>query len=97
MPYRRRYTGPVPTLVQLRHSTCWTWICCEGPGCRHSAPWAITPLIVRWGEQASSDVLRQRARCTRCGFKGASLRHPSWLGNIAMGECGFPVERIVAW
>jgi hypothetical protein len=35
-------------------------------------------LSSRWGELASSDMIRHRTRCTRCGHKGASLRHPSW-------------------
>ena len=42
------------------------------------APVALAPLIIRWGEEASSDVLRRSARCARCGRNGASLTAPSW-------------------
>jgi hypothetical protein len=45
------------------------------------------------GTDASSDVLRQRARCTGCGNLGATLRHPSWSGDIHRGDSPFPVER----
>jgi len=38
---------------------------------------AIAPLIIRWGGDASSDLLRRSARCTCCGSKGADLQHPS--------------------
>jgi hypothetical protein len=59
-----------------------------------STPWAFAPLIIRWGEHASSDVLRQRARCSRCGHLGATLRHPSWSGDVHAGDSPFPVERL---
>ncbi len=39
------------------------------------------PLIIRWGSNTISDVLRQPARCTRCGARGAMLMHPSWGGS----------------
>ena len=38
---------------------------------------ALAPLIIRWGGDASSDLLRQSARCKYCGGKGADLQHPS--------------------
>jgi hypothetical protein len=38
---------------------------------------ALAPLIIRWGGDASSDILRRSARCTCCGSKGADLQHPS--------------------
>ena len=82
---------PRPTLAQLRRSSCWVWVCCEEFGCHHSAPWAYAPLIIRWGGTASSDMIRQCARCTRCGHKGASLSHPSWSGDIHAG--GTPTSR----
>jgi hypothetical protein len=44
------------------------------------------PFIIRWGPDASSDVLRQRARCTACGNLGATLQHPSW-GGKTLGFC----------
>jgi ribosomal protein S14 len=42
---------------------------------------AFAPLVIRWRPDTSSDKLRQRARCTACGHKGASLRHPSWVAS----------------
>lgn len=42
---------------------------------------AFVPLIIRWGQDASSDMLRRSARRTACGRKGAVLQHPSWAGS----------------
>ena len=41
------------------------------------------------GAAASSDMLRQRARCTACGKKGATLQHSSWEGEY-VGFQPFP-------
>ena len=70
-----------PTLAQMRRSCCWCWVQCSNCHCLHSAPTALVPLIIRWGPEASSDMLRQSARCSRCGRKGAMLQHPSWAGR----------------
>jgi hypothetical protein len=58
-------------------------VCCAEFGCNHAAPRSYAPLIIRWGGNTPSNVLRQRARCMRCGHLGATLRHPSWSGDIA--------------
>jgi hypothetical protein len=79
---------PRPTLDQLRRSTPWCWVVCEH--CMHRTPVAFVPLIIRWRLDASSDVLRCSARCTRCGRKGAVLQHPSWAG-MHVGFEPFPV------
>jgi hypothetical protein len=71
--------GPRPTLAELQRSHCWTWVYCEK--CLHHAPMALVPLIIRWGADTSSDRLRQRARCTKCGHKGASSQNPGWAGT----------------
>src|SRR5262245_14760642 len=84
--------GPVPTLGQLRQDSCWLWVNCERWGCFHYAPMAIAPLIIWWGETASSDLLRQRARCSKCGKLGATLTVPSWVNGI-VGIAPFPVEQ----
>jgi hypothetical protein len=53
---------------------------------------AIAPLIIRWGPEASSDVLR---RCARCGSRGATLQHPSyvklgrWVSTVSNGVLSF--------
>jgi hypothetical protein len=49
------------------------------------------PLVIRWGGDASSDVLRACARCSRCGRKGASLTSPSWVG-LDVGFAPFPAD-----
>jgi len=47
--------------------------------------------MIRWGMDASTDVLRQSARCMVCGRKGATLQHPSWHGN-GVGFEPFPAR-----
>jgi hypothetical protein len=85
--------GPIPTLGEMRAHTCWVWLYCEGmPGgiwCHHSAPLALAIPIILYGSNASTNALRQRARCTKCGRLGASLRHPSMDGTNGIAE--FPV------
>ena len=50
----------------------------------------ITPYVIRWGADASSDLLRERARCARCGSLGADLYHASWQ-DMTVGYAPFPV------
>jgi len=79
---RRHYKsrrGPRATLGDLHRATPWLWLCCER--CQHHSPLACAVAVIRWGAMASSDVLRQRVRCTACGSKGAALQHPSWEGE----------------
>jgi len=52
---------------------------------------ALVPLMIRWGQDASSDMLRQSARCTICGRKGTKLQHPSW-GGSDVGFQPFPTD-----
>lgn len=91
---RRRYTGPVPTLAQLRSSSC----------CGSAAP-SVAAIILRLGRTHHSLSGRKRtprqtcyasARCSRFGHLGASLRHPSWSGDVYCGASPFPVERLAA-
>jgi hypothetical protein len=78
-------TGPIPTLADLRQRQCWVWInCAQEMTCRHRAAVPLAVPIIRWGGKASSNVLRQRVRCTSCGGKGATITLPSWIG----GEVG---------
>jgi hypothetical protein len=37
------------------------------------------------GGLASSDMLRQHARCSVCGWRGATLQHPSWAAAVPGG------------
>src|SRR4029079_7216559 len=59
--------------------------------CLHRAPLALAPFVIRWGAQASSNVMRQRLRCAVCGHRGAVLQHPSWI-DAQSGEQPFPAE-----
>lgn len=86
MPQRR---PPVPTLGQLRRESSWLWINCAA-GCGHHRAVAVVPFIIRYGANASSDVLRHSARCSKCGHKGATLQHPSWDGSL-VGWMPFPM------
>jgi hypothetical protein len=93
-----RNIGPCPTLRKMvLKEPYWVWVCCARfPHCMHEAPMAIVPLIIRWGWDESNDTLRRCARCTRCGHKGAYLRHPSW-GGMDVGWQSFPAERLVRY
>src|SRR5262249_14924742 len=78
----------------LRRSTCWVWLyCLDRTNCHHHAAAALAPFIIRWGEDTSSDVLRQAARCTHCGRKGATLMLPSWQDS-EVGMAPFPVSPV---
>jgi len=80
-------TSPRPTLGDLHRATPWVWLYCDK--CLHSAPLALAAPVIRWAASASSDVLRQCARCTACGHPGATIQRPSWSGaNI--GFLPFP-------
>lgn len=81
----------VPTIGELRRECTWIWINCHGRNCSHSRPMALAPLIIRWGPDASSDMIRRNARCERCGGRGATIQGPSW-GGQTLPELPFPVR-----
>jgi hypothetical protein len=83
----------VPTLAELRGASPWFWVYCKQNDCTHKAPMAFVPLMIRWSADASSDRLRRAARCTRCGGKGATLMHPSYVDRI-VGFQPFPADRL---
>ena len=58
---------PRPTIGQLWALYDWLWLYCETPGCRHYTAIPLAPLIIRWGRNATSDLLRNGFRCSRCG------------------------------
>jgi hypothetical protein len=74
----RTASMPVATLADLRGVTPWLWVICEH--CLHRAPTARAPWIIKWGADASSNMLRRSAWCTRCGGKGATIQIPGWGG-----------------
>lgn len=69
--------GPIATLGELhRWPPHWLWAYCGNHLCKRSyraTPLALAPYVIRWGANASSDMLRRSARCTVCGHKGARL------------------------
>src|ERR1700692_2998757 len=48
--------------------------------CPHRAALACAVPVIRWSAETSSDKLRQCARCTAGGHKGATIQHPGWGG-----------------
>jgi hypothetical protein len=42
------------------------------------SPAPVPVPVIRWGAGTSNDELRQCARCTACGYKGATVQHPGW-------------------
>jgi hypothetical protein len=84
-------TGASINLGALRKGSCWVWLYCRA--CGRGAPAALAPFIIRWGPEASGDVLRRSARCTDCGGKGVTCIGPSWKGKQDGAE-PFPVERM---
>jgi len=91
---RRRYSHGCVAPSRCRRSVncCikpyWLWLRCNA--CGHCVAVALVPFVIRWGADASSDVLRTHARCTVCGRRGASLQHPSWADE-SVGWEPFPV------
>jgi hypothetical protein len=84
-------TAARTTLGDLHRATPWLWLNCER--CQHHAPLACAVAVIRWGPNTSSDKLRQSARCTACGHKGATLQHPGW-GGADVGFLPFPSDRL---
>jgi hypothetical protein len=87
----RRPPEPTQSLRAAHDAYPWWWVNCTSPRCTHRAPMALAPLMIRWGMDESTDMLRRSARCMVCGQKGATLQHPSWQGNDA-GFGQFPAE-----
>ena len=88
-PPLRRFREPppkrVPTIAEIRRDTPWVWAYCAGHKCHHQEPIALVPLMIRWGPNASSDMIRRNLRCSKCGHRGVTIQSPSW----GMAEGGF--------
>jgi hypothetical protein len=83
-----RSTKAQTMLGDLHRATPWLWLYCAT--CPHHAPLACAIPVIRWGAGTSRDKLRQCARCTACGHKGATIQHPGW-GGADIGFLPFPV------
>src|SRR5262249_750814 len=82
----RTIATPIATLPHLRRVTPWLWVICER--CQHRAPTALAPWLIRWGPDASGEMLRRSARCGQCGGKGAIIQLPGWGGLDAPVRAG---------
>ncbi len=59
--------GPIPTLGEIARQASWVHVYCEARDCHHTAPLKLADAIARFGEDATSDVLRTKTRCAACG------------------------------
>jgi hypothetical protein len=64
----------VPTLGQLLRAPYWVWLCSS---CGRRVAVALVPFVIRWGADASSDMLA----CTLLGVRTARR-------NVAASELG---------
>lgn len=69
---------PMPrTLGEARRTHLWLWARCRRTRCYHFLAMPLVPLIIRFGTEASLDVLREGFRCSECGGRGALIGEPS--------------------
>jgi len=88
--------GPVPTLGQLAAQASWVWVHCEARDCHHRAPVELAGIVARFGSGKTSNLLRERAKCSRCGALRATLRLPSWVDSRT-GTAPFPAPEPAGW
>ena len=83
----------VPTLAELnRWEPHWLWWNCSG--CSRWVAVPLAPFVIRWGADASSDLLRKNPRCTKCGHRGGLLQVPSHH-SLEMPYQPFPAEHAI--
>ena len=75
------------TLAELRRSTCWVWLYCDS--CGRGAPVAVAPWLIRYGPTASSDLLRENARCEALP-QPWRIPTPAELGRSRRRHCAIP-------
>jgi hypothetical protein len=52
----------------------------------------LAPFVIRWGPDASSEMLRMNLTCTHTGHRRPSVQHPSWVDEeIGLQPC--PVDQ----
>jgi hypothetical protein len=71
--------GPVPSLGDLAAQASWVWVYCEARDCHHRAPLKLADVFVLYGKDMSSDILRAKTRCSKCGGLGGKPS-PAELG-----------------
>jgi hypothetical protein len=82
----------VPTLGALQRGDQgkWVWLACNA--CHNCVAAPLAPFVISGGLNASSNLLRRRMRCSRCGTRSTSLTTPSWI-DTQVGWEPFPTER----
>jgi hypothetical protein len=96
--YQRDFDGR-DSIRNLQKAAPWLWLWCEGRIahgniCHHHRAVAIAPFAIRFGLEASPDLIRRNARCSKCGHKGAGFLHPSWgRDDKGLPFPAFPVGR----
>jgi len=82
----------VPTIGALAKSEPrWIWANCNTVNCGHARAVPLIPFLIRWGADASSNLLRQNLSCSKCGARGVYITLPSRIGSHGAQE--FPTER----
>ena len=90
---QRRDLAPVPPSPRYDNSTVatigdlldsigpnWTWAYCIDMTCGHRVAIPLAPFAIRWGLDASTDLIRRNLICSHCGHKGAQIIRPSYNG-----------------
>jgi hypothetical protein len=91
----------VPTLGQIHRPPGWLWLHCTRyvPLCQHRAPMAIAPFVIRWGPDASSDMLRRyalhrvRAQGRDAARSGMGVLRRRWLSTVPAGTAAMNCAR----
>lgn len=60
------------TIRDLMQDGGWAWAYCTRLKCTHRRPVAMARFAILWGLDASSDVVRDRLICARCGARGCN-------------------------
>lgn len=80
------------TIGQLMHSQAGWWkITCGRRLCGRTVASRLEAFAKKWGDDASSDLIRVNARCSVCGHRGVELSYPAYLA-AGVGYEPFPGE-----
>jgi hypothetical protein len=77
----------------LLDKSAWWIIGCTNTKCGRRIASNLLPYAVRWGEDASSDKIRDNLVCEVCGHRGVELTHASF-GGKHIGWSPFPGEGV---
>lgn len=89
------------TIGDLLAEAGWVILNCENPACGRRVATQLPAFIEKFGPDASSDLVRDTARCAECGHKGVTTTTPSWAGadkrwSVFPGE-GYVFPRATTW